>query len=117
RTANHAGQPGIAPHAFLQRLSGGRVSGHCWSARPSCLSGRQCIVVRVSNARQRPPGAGTERESMTVLYAQELLTTEGWLRAARVHLVADRIVAIESGVSAQAGDERHAVIVPAMPNV
>lgn len=54
---------------------------------------------------------------MTVLYAQELLTTEGWLRAARVHLVADRIVAIESGVSAQAGDERHAVIVPAMPNV
>lgn len=54
---------------------------------------------------------------MSVLYAQQLLTADGWQTSARLHLAGDRIAAIECGVPAQAGDEHHAVIVPAMPNL
>jgi formimidoylglutamate deiminase len=54
---------------------------------------------------------------ITVLYAEQLLTADGWRASARLHLAGDRIAAIEAGVPAQSGDERHAVIVPAMPNL
>lgn len=54
---------------------------------------------------------------MTVLYAEQLLTVDGWLASARLHLVGGRIDTIQAGVPAEAGDERHAVIVPAMSNL
>ncbi|WP_428311446.1 formimidoylglutamate deiminase [Hydrocarboniphaga sp.] len=54
---------------------------------------------------------------MTVLYAEQLLTADGWQASARLHLHGERIAAIETGVPAQGGDERHALILPAMPNL
>jgi formiminoglutamate deiminase len=54
---------------------------------------------------------------MTVLYAEQLLSTAGWLTSVRLHLAGDRVVAIQADVDAEAGDERHAVIVPAMANL
>jgi formimidoylglutamate deiminase len=54
---------------------------------------------------------------MTVLYVEQLLTTAGWLKSARVHLIEGRIACIEAGVAPQPGDERHALIVPAMSNL
>jgi formimidoylglutamate deiminase len=54
---------------------------------------------------------------MTVLHAEYLLSADGWTRSARVHLRDGRIAKIESGVAAAPGDERHAVIVPALANL
>lgn len=54
---------------------------------------------------------------MTILYCEQALTPEGWIKAARLRLTAGRIAAIEREVAPQPGDERHAVIVPAMPNL
>lgn len=54
---------------------------------------------------------------MTVLYTEHLLTSAGWVKSARLHLEAGRIGTIERDVAPQAGDERHAVIVPAMANL
>ncbi|HEY6644390.1 formimidoylglutamate deiminase [Povalibacter sp.] len=54
---------------------------------------------------------------MTVLYAEHLLTNAGWVRSARVHLTQGRIATIQIGAAPQAGDERHAVIVPAVSNL
>jgi formimidoylglutamate deiminase len=54
---------------------------------------------------------------MTVLYTEHVLTATGWLRSARLHLVDGRIATIESGVAAEPGDERHAVIVPGLANL
>ncbi|MGH8444796.1 MAG: formimidoylglutamate deiminase [Solimonas sp.] len=54
---------------------------------------------------------------MTVLHVEQLLSADGWLKSARLHFAGRRIVKIEAGVAAQAGDERHAVIVPALSNL
>lgn len=54
---------------------------------------------------------------MTVLYVEQLLTTDGWQQSARVHLQGEHIAKIEVDVMMQPGDERHAVVVPAMSNL
>lgn len=54
---------------------------------------------------------------MTVLYVEQLLTTGGWVKSARVHLSGERIAKIEADAAMQPGDERHALIVPAMSNL
>ena len=54
---------------------------------------------------------------MTILYADRVLSADGWLKSARLHLVDGRIACIERNVPAQTNDERHAVIVPALANL
>jgi formiminoglutamate deiminase len=54
---------------------------------------------------------------MTTLFASQLLTPDGWLHAVRLRVEEGRIAALEAGASPQAGDERHAAIVPALPNL
>ncbi|MET0292717.1 MAG: formimidoylglutamate deiminase [Steroidobacteraceae bacterium] len=54
---------------------------------------------------------------MTTLFADELLTSEGWRTAARVTVDSGRIVSIETGVTPAAGEERHAVLVPTLGNL
>ncbi|MFT4045986.1 MAG: formimidoylglutamate deiminase [Solimonas sp.] len=54
---------------------------------------------------------------MAVLHAERLLTVDGWVPSARVHLRDGRIAKIEAGAAAVEGDERHAVIVPALGNL
>ncbi|MBP2448835.1 formimidoylglutamate deiminase [Rhizobium leguminosarum] len=54
---------------------------------------------------------------MTTLHAGTALTPKGWQKDVRLTLEAGRIARVETGVSPQPGDERHALIVPAMGNL
>jgi formiminoglutamate deiminase len=54
---------------------------------------------------------------MTRLHAESVLLTNGWQKNVRLTLADGRIASIEIGVKPEAGDERHGVIVPGMPNL
>lgn len=54
---------------------------------------------------------------MTRLHATAALLAEGWRKNVRLTLADGRIAAIETDVAHDAGDERHAVLLPAMPNL
>jgi len=54
---------------------------------------------------------------MTGLFASSALLPSGWAADVRVSIDGGRVVSIESGVTPQAGDERHAILLPAMPNL
>ncbi len=54
---------------------------------------------------------------MSTIHASQLLTSRGWKSSTRLHVEAGFITAVEPDVPPQAGDERHAVIVPALPNL
>lgn len=54
---------------------------------------------------------------MSNIHARQVLTREGWRNSARLRVQSGRIVAIETDVPAEAGDERHAIIVPALGNL
>lgn len=53
---------------------------------------------------------------MTTIHARTALVQGGWRKDVRLTLANGRISAVAAG-PAQAGDERHAVVVPAMPNL
>jgi formiminoglutamate deiminase len=54
---------------------------------------------------------------MPVIHAAEALTPEGWRSDVRLTIEGDAIAAAEFGVPARAGDERHAIALPAMSNL
>ncbi|AVA23439.1 MULTISPECIES: formimidoylglutamate deiminase [unclassified Rhizobium] len=54
---------------------------------------------------------------MTKLHARSALLQDGWRENVRLTLEDGRIAGIEADVAAEAGDERHDVLVPAMPNL
>ena len=54
---------------------------------------------------------------MTTLYAEQALIAGGWRRGVRISLTGGRIDTVEADVTAQAGDERHDVLIPAIPNL
>lgn len=54
---------------------------------------------------------------MTVIYAGSALLPEGWKSDVRLTLSGGRIEKIETRCEPQAGDERHEVVVAAMPNL
>ncbi|EJK84110.1 formimidoylglutamate deiminase [Rhizobium sp. AP16] len=54
---------------------------------------------------------------MTKLHARSALLRDGWQENVRITLDTGRVTGIEVGVAAEAGDERHEVLVPAMPNL
>ena len=54
---------------------------------------------------------------MTVIHARAALTPQGWQKDVRLTLSGGRIGKVEAGQAAQPGDERHGVLVPAMPNL
>jgi formimidoylglutamate deiminase len=54
---------------------------------------------------------------MTTLYATAALLPDGWRSGVRLTLEGSRIARIEIEAEAGAGDERHRVLVPAMPNL
>ncbi|BCH64056.1 formimidoylglutamate deiminase [Agrobacterium vitis] len=54
---------------------------------------------------------------MTTLHAKQALLPDGWAKDVRLMLKGRRISAIERGVEAQAGDERHEVLLPTMANL
>lgn len=54
---------------------------------------------------------------MTTLHAKSALLPQGWQSDVRLTIEGSRIAKVETGVAAAAGDERHSVLVPAMPNL
>ncbi len=54
---------------------------------------------------------------MTTLHAEQALIQSGWRANVRLTLSGGRITAVEPDAAAQPGDERHAMLVPAMPNL
>lgn len=54
---------------------------------------------------------------MTHIHVKQVLTREGWRECVRLHLQSGRIASIQAGVPAQAGDERHGILVPALGNL
>ena len=54
---------------------------------------------------------------MTAIHAGAVLLNDGWAQDVRIVCRDGAVLSVETGVSAQPQDERHAVIVPAMPNL
>ncbi len=54
---------------------------------------------------------------MSVVHAESALLPEGWRSGVRIGIDAGTIAAIETGVFAREGDERHTILVPALPNL
>jgi formiminoglutamate deiminase len=54
---------------------------------------------------------------MSNIYARQALTRDGWCDSVRLRVQGGRIAAIEAGVAAEAADERHAILVPALGNL
>lgn len=54
---------------------------------------------------------------MTSLFADHVFTSGGWQRDVRIEFQAGKITAVSPMAAAMPGDERHACIVPGMPNL
>ena len=54
---------------------------------------------------------------MTTIFADEALLADGWARNVRIAIDGAVVVNIEAGAVALPGDERHAIVIPAMPNL
>ncbi|MDX8540139.1 formimidoylglutamate deiminase [Mesorhizobium abyssinicae] len=54
---------------------------------------------------------------MTAIFAEQALLPDGWNNNVRIRLAGGRVAAVEPGASLLPGDERHAVLVPGMPNL
>lgn len=54
---------------------------------------------------------------MTAVFADQALLPNGWQRGVRLTVEAGRIATMETGVVPRSGDERHAILLPGMPNL
>ncbi|MER8827409.1 formimidoylglutamate deiminase [Mesorhizobium sp. M0938] len=54
---------------------------------------------------------------MTAIFAEQALLPDGWHSNARIVVSDGRITTIEPNASSQPGDERHAILLPGMPNL
>jgi formiminoglutamate deiminase len=55
--------------------------------------------------------------AMAGLYFEEALLDSGWAAGVRIEMAGGRIAAVETGTQPCAGDERHAIGLPGMPNL
>ncbi|MDQ0322751.1 formiminoglutamate deiminase [Pararhizobium capsulatum DSM 1112] len=54
---------------------------------------------------------------MTSIHVKSALTSAGWQSDVRLTIAGGRIASLDAGVDAEAGDERHDILVPGMPNL
>ena len=54
---------------------------------------------------------------MTSIHVKSALTSSGWQKDVRLTIEHGRIASVEADVAARAGDERHDIVVPGMPNL
>jgi formiminoglutamate deiminase len=54
---------------------------------------------------------------MTTIFANEALLPDGWASNVRISVDGGKITNVEAGAVALPGDERHAIVIPAMPNL
>lgn len=55
--------------------------------------------------------------NVTAIFAEQALLPEGWRSNVRIALDEGRVAAIDAGVAPNTGDERHAIVLPGMPNL
>src|SRR5471030_3142045 len=71
-------------------------------------------MAKTASARSRRP---TEAIAMSVIHAASALTPGGWRANVRLTIEGGRFTAVEAGVAPSPDAERHAIVVPGMPNV
>ena len=54
---------------------------------------------------------------MTFIHAGTALLPQGWCRDVRIGFDAGRVASVEAGAAPAPGDERHAIVLPGMPNL
>ncbi|HEY4192920.1 MAG TPA: formimidoylglutamate deiminase [Mesorhizobium sp.] len=54
---------------------------------------------------------------MTAIFAEQALLAEGWRNNVRLTIDGGKIASVEADASALPGDERHAIVLPGMPNL
>ena len=54
---------------------------------------------------------------MTSIFARQALLPGGWAKDVRLVMSGGRIVSVTTGTAPKAGDERHAILLPGMPNL
>jgi formiminoglutamate deiminase len=54
---------------------------------------------------------------VAAIFAEQALLPDGWHDNVRLTLAEGRITAVQPGAAAAAGDERHAILLPGMPNL
>ncbi|PAQ05245.1 formimidoylglutamate deiminase [Mesorhizobium temperatum] len=54
---------------------------------------------------------------MTAIFAEQALLPDGWHSNARIVVSDGRIATVEPNTASQPGDERHAILLPGMPNL
>jgi formiminoglutamate deiminase len=54
---------------------------------------------------------------MTAIFAEQALLPDGWASDVRIAIEGGVVRSVETNVAAQPGDERHAILIPAMPNL
>ena len=54
---------------------------------------------------------------MTNIHARQVLTRDGWRDSVRLRLQSGKVAALQAGVAAEPGDERHGTLVPALGNL
>jgi formimidoylglutamate deiminase len=65
-------------------------------------------------------GKGCKRsldDAMTTIFASQALLPDGWADDVRIQVEGADIVAVARGANVAPADERHAIVVPAMPNL
>jgi formimidoylglutamate deiminase len=74
-------------------------------------------IVRRDDGSLAASSSANPGEFMTVIHAAQALTSAGWQQNVRISLKQGYIDAIAAGVAPQTGDERHAVVIPGLPNL
>ena len=54
---------------------------------------------------------------MTAIFANQALLPSGWVEDIRIGVAAGKVESIQTGAAPQPGDDRHAVLLPGMPNL
>lgn len=62
-------------------------------------------------------GHSDSEMDVTAIFAEQALLPEGWQGNVRIAFDGGRIATVETATSPQAGDERHAILLPGMPNL
>jgi formiminoglutamate deiminase len=73
----------------------------------------------IENERKRffDPIVFGEDRTLDSLHVKSALLPQGWQRDVRISFEQGQIASIETGIEAQPGEERHAILVPGMPNL
>ncbi len=73
-------------------------------------------MYRHIDVRRKMPKSGGDNR-VTAIFAQQALLPGGWQGDVRLGVADGAIVSVETGTVAQPDDERHAILLPGMPNL